>query len=302
MMQLVSAALLAVDVARGMEEHDPPSSRVRVYPQRRLLSHSAAGEERHGRLPEKRRHLRLELLTAPPSPYRSGTMSLGSSARRSVGRRIPCQDRKRVHEPRRTSSSTTSGSGIGGFLHDTLRTGKQGSIDATDGGTDRVAWRSIQHPGAPLRVGSLPSRPCVRILVPPDPRPNAVSRHPCESGRCAHHVEIYATRDSVHPSVAMQLPDDPSVEIRSKEKPVTPKGTIKLVANGGQALEVISHVQDELPSPGLFHQSDEVDELFGDLRRTGSGPAIAGQLEIDSRPGGPTVISAVLPAWTPASG
>jgi hypothetical protein len=58
---LVSAAFVSVDVARGMEQHDPPSSRVRVYSQCQLLGHGAAGQEHRGRLPEKRRHLRLQL-------------------------------------------------------------------------------------------------------------------------------------------------------------------------------------------------------------------------------------------------
>ena len=70
MQPLVPAALVSVDVARGMEEHDPPSSCVRMHPQRDLLGHGATREERRGRLAQKRRHLRLELLdhAAVPVP------------------------------------------------------------------------------------------------------------------------------------------------------------------------------------------------------------------------------------------
>ena len=62
-----------------------------------------------------------------------------------------------------------------------------------------------------------------------------------------------------------------------------PKRTIKLAANWIHTLEVISDVQDDLPSPGSFDQLDEVVELFVDHHRTGPGAAVSGQLEIDSR-------------------
>lgn len=36
------------------------------------------------------------------------------------------------------------------------------------------------------------------------------------SGRCAHHVEVNGAVDAVDSSVAVELPDEPSVEVRTK--------------------------------------------------------------------------------------
>lgn len=66
-----------------------------------------------------------------------------------------------------------------------------------------------------------------------------------------------------------------------------PQGAIELIADGVGALERVADVQDDLASPGLLDDADELAELFLDLRRTGSGAAVAGQLEIDSRREGP---------------
>ena len=57
----VAAALIVIEVAGGVEQHDPPATGVGVDPQRHLLGHRAAREERRGRLAERRRDLRLEL-------------------------------------------------------------------------------------------------------------------------------------------------------------------------------------------------------------------------------------------------
>jgi hypothetical protein len=91
----------------------------------------------------------------------------------------------------------------------------------------------------------------------------------------------------------VQLPDEPSVEIRPKKKPAMPKGTIKLVANRVHALEVITDVQNDLPFPGLFDQSEEILELIVDLRRTRSSAAVSEDMvsQVGAR--------AFLRAWPP---
>jgi hypothetical protein len=81
----------------------------------------------------------------------------------------------------------------------------------------------------------------------------------------------------------MQLPDEPFVEFRPEKEAMVPQRAIELVGNRIHKLEVIANVQNDLPPPGSFDQLDEVPELLVDLRWTGSGAAVSGQLEIDSR-------------------
>jgi hypothetical protein len=43
-----------------------------------------------------------------------------------------------------------------------------------------------------------------------------------DSWRCTHHVEVNAAVDAVYSSAAMQLPDEPSIEVRTKKETVVP--------------------------------------------------------------------------------
>ena len=79
----------------------------------------------------------------------------------------------------------------------------------------------------------------------------------------------------------MQLPDDPAVDLRAKKETSEPQGSIELLTDGVGPFEVVADVQDDLASPRCLHQTDEHSELLLDLRRTGSGAAVACQLEID---------------------
>jgi len=79
----------------------------------------------------------------------------------------------------------------------------------------------------------------------------------------------------------MQLPHEPSVEIRSEQKPAKPERTVKLVAHRIHALEVISYVKDDLPPPGSLDHQEEVIELIVDVRGTGTSAAVPGELEVD---------------------
>ena len=101
------------------------------------------------------------------------------------------------------------------------------------------------------------------------------------SGRRAHHVEVNATVDAVNSSVAVELPDEPSIDVRTKKESAVPQGTVELVADCVRPLEVVPDVQDDFAPPGFLDEADEITELFLDLGRTGSGTAVTGQLKID---------------------
>jgi len=79
----------------------------------------------------------------------------------------------------------------------------------------------------------------------------------------------------------MQLPDEPSIEVRPKKETAEPQGAIELVADRVGPLEVVANIEDHLASPRILNQANERAELFLYFRWTGSGAAVAGQLQID---------------------
>jgi hypothetical protein len=72
------------------------------------------------------------------------------------------------------------------------------------------------------------------------------------SGR--HDVQVDAARDAVDVGEAVDLPDDPAVDVGAPQEPGVPERPTELVADGVTALPVVADVHDDLaPSLALMY-------------------------------------------------
>jgi hypothetical protein len=87
-------------------------------------------------------------------------------------------------------------------------------------GDSKLGEINCRH-GEGGRESETQALPPARLSVPIGP-----GQRERGSGRCAHHVEVDTTVDAVYSRVAMQLPDEPSFDVRAKKEATEPQRAI----------------------------------------------------------------------------
>ena len=69
----------------------------------------------------------------------------------------------------------------------------------------------------------------------------------------SHDVEVYAIRDSLDVSEAVDLPDSPVVDVRTSEEARMPEGPIQTVPYRIAAFPVVTDIEHDLAVPSVLN-------------------------------------------------